>query len=39
MTSLDSRRLTAELIGNGLPRVAALAGGALVGFYVEALSF
>jgi len=38
MTSLNSRRLTAVLIANGLLLVAASAGGALVGFYLAALA-
>lgn len=38
MTSLNPRRLTAVLIANGLLRVAASAGGALVGFYLAALA-
>src|SRR5689334_1510216 len=36
-TSLDRRRLTAVLVANGLLRVAASAGGALIGFYLAYL--
>ncbi|GAB4407415.1 MAG: hypothetical protein Fur0044_00300 [Anaerolineae bacterium] len=38
MLSVDSRRLTAVLLANGLLRIANAAGGALVGFYLAYLA-